>query len=275
MSRRIASSGDEATRRRRRLALYTVSGICVLVLWVVGVLAVAIGGSGASASQKPAGFQADGGAHTRKHPHTPAKGPHTPQGGTVRVGGGGESGAVKARHPNAYVQREHARQKRGLGISKLSPGGVKGEPKSYDPLGVKSRLNPIDKQLARAAAGKFVAAAYGYTGTDWKAYLNGLDPLVCHKRFFSSPGGKAVSRYAGKIEEGGVKSAAKLEHFTITSHTKTTVHGEASFITAESYNRYGDLKGTRKHYLQGLTLALYKAAYKVRTAGEPKEVRDK
>ena len=156
------------------------------------------------------------------------------------------------------------------------PEGATDEPGSYDPLGTGASagdLAPIDRERVRFAAGRFVSAAYGYSGRDEDAYNQGVGATVVWPVFYQSPGAAEIERYAAHVGETGTKSAALLTRFEVGKTTPDAVEGYAYFETGAGYGRDGELTGEKVAYRQRMTLARSGAVWKVRATEKIEEVR--
>lgn len=172
-------------------------------------------------------------------------------------------------------EKESHELKRINGAKEPPPGGVKGEPGGYDPLGKDARGDEVtetQRERARLAAARFVVAAYGYSGDDANQYAQGVAGCVTWPEFYSSPGGKQIKEYIEDVRKGGVKSAAKLERFEVERGNAGEVVAVAYYATARGYTRYGELEGKKRYYRQELTLVPDGSQYEVRAASAVKEL---
>ena len=129
-----------------------------------------------------------------------------------------------------------------------------------------------DEKQARSAAGRFVAAAYGYTGNSTQEYRAEVEKTAITAELLSSPGGERIKDYSEVAGKEGIKAAAKLERFEITGGSSEEVEGVAYFDVAGSYDRYGQLEGNTTPYRQELTLKPYEGSYRVSFASAEKEI---
>lgn len=289
MSLRHGRHSNDSGRNKRRLVIYTVGGLCIVLLWTLLVLVLGVGSHGGEA-----GGQA--GAHNKGGPQGDARGgspggdtgyaakggitaPQPENNGGTRVLSdtpGGEPEAVRPKNPKKFIQAERVRDRKASGQPPLPPGGATDEPSGRDPLGIKAQkipLTSVDQSRVKAAAAKFVIAAYGYSGKDRNRYIKDLNRQIVPQTFYSSPGDTEVESYLNLIETRGTKSAAKLTGFQFASFPDQDVTGYAYFSTADSYDHYGNLIGAKKDYRQKLVLVRNGFIFIVKSADRIQEVR--
>lgn len=153
--------------------------------------------------------------------------------------------------------------------------GASNEPGSYDPLGVGASpgdLAATDEARVRYAAWKFVAAAYGYTGSDGAEYLAGVAAVSLSPDLSLSEGGPEISRYAEQVNRTGTKSAAKLTRFDFDETSPDSATGYAYFETGEDYGPDGELTGEKLAYRQRMALSRVGEKWKVEATEEIEEI---
>ena len=282
--------GVPGTRRNKnRLVIYTGIGLSLILLWTLLVLVLGVGSHG-SAAGSGAGADHNGavGATARQGSghaaHAGRGGITAPQpennGGTLAhsdpPNGGGAPQAVRPKNPEKFIAQERLRDRKASGQTPLPPGGATDEPPAGDPLGIKARkipLTPVNQDRVKAAAAKFVIAAYGYSGRDRNEYLKQLNRQILPQTFYSSPADTEIESYLQLIESRGTKSAAKLTGFEFGKVTDEEVPGYAYFSTADGYDHYGNLVGAKKDYRQKLALVRDGAVFVVKSADRIQEVR--
>lgn len=129
-----------------------------------------------------------------------------------------------------------------------------------------------DEQQVRSAAGRFISAAYGYSGNSTQEYRAGVEKTAIIDELLDSPGGERIEGYSETAGEEGIVAAAKLQRFEITSRSDQAVEGVAYFDVGRSYDRYGNLEGQTTPYKQELTLKLYEGSYRVSAASPEQQV---
>lgn len=129
-----------------------------------------------------------------------------------------------------------------------------------------------DEQQVSSAAGRFIAAAYGYTGNSTEDYRAGVEKVAITEELLESPGGERIKGYSETAGEEGIKAAAKMERFEITGSSGEEVEGVAYFDVGRSYDRDGNLQGQTTLYKQELTLKPYEGSYRVSSASAEKEI---
>lgn len=132
-----------------------------------------------------------------------------------------------------------------------------------------------DEQQVRSAAGRFIAAAYGYTGNSTEDYRAGVEQTAITEELLGSPGGERIKGYSETAGTDGIKAAAKMEHFEITSNSGEEVEGVAYFDVGRAYGRDGNLRGQTTPYKQELTLKPYEGSYRVSSASAEEEIEGK
>lgn len=165
------------------------------------------------------------------------------------------------------------------------PGGAKGEPSGYDPLG-KGTDGPVlsETQLERAelAVSNYVTAVYGYSGDDDAEYQKKVGEAVVFPGFFSSPGAESVREVQRRIERSpdGVTSGATLKGFAVEQQTDEQIEGVAYFEVGErvAFSKTDpsgvSLEGEITRYAQPLDLRLYGPQWRVTAAGQRQEVSE-
>lgn len=146
------------------------------------------------------------------------------------------------------------------------PVGATNEPGGYDPLGTGASagdLAPIDEKRLRFAAGRYISAAYGYSGNDKDAYNQGVGATVVWPDFFDSEGSSETERYAKQVEESGTKSGAVLTEFEPVEVSADRATAYAYFETGSGYTKSGGLSGETQAYRQKMILARTGATWKV------------
>jgi hypothetical protein len=163
------------------------------------------------------------------------------------------------------------------------PGGARGEPGGYDPLG-KGTDSPVlaETQIQRAelAAANYVTAVYGYSGSETDEYQRKVGDTVVFPGFFSSPGAENVRDIQQRIAKspGGVTSGATLKDFEIEEQTEKQIKGVAYFEVGDSlgFDKSDtdgvSLQGKVTRYAQPLNLELYGPQWRVTAAGQRQEV---
>lgn len=259
----------------KRLVLVAGGIVVLLVAWIL--LVTSIGGAN---SQEQGASQGGGDSQGRnasnEAPDQSPAGP-TPEApltveGSVQTSGGDEE-------PH-YITPDNPRQaEREKYEDNLPEGGVSQEPGSYDPLGVEPKpgqLSQRDAERAELAASKFVTAAYGYTGEDKNKYNQGVGATIIWPGFYDSPAAARITDYASEVEDSGTKSAAKVTEFEKKSVSgkfgKEKIKAVITFSTADTYNRYGEIEGTKKSYRQEMALKRDGAVFKVAGAEKIEEV---
>jgi hypothetical protein len=271
MGLRIDGSSGGGRGRERRLLLYAGVLVSVVVLWTLLIFFLGVG-SGAGGSEA-AGAKGDGGSGNAR------AGEQTGEGGRKSPDFEADHGGkdyVTPEDPEAFVKREREEDRRAQHEPAIPPGGATDEPAGHDPLGIQNQevpFTPADEARVEAAAARFVAAAYGYSGEDRDEYLDALNALLVPQKFYASPGSQEIERLSEQVETTGTKGAAKISAFEIERAEGERVEGYAYFETADSYDRYGGLVGDEKGYRQRLTLVRSGAMFLVEAAGEVQEVR--
>lgn len=130
------------------------------------------------------------------------------KGGSVEASGGGGGGRVVF-----PLEAGDAAERPPTNVAGAIPGKL-----APDPLGVaKEQVTSGVANGARLAANSFVTFAYGYSGDDGEAYMRGVNAIVLDPEYHNTPGGDAVRRTKETIErDGSIKSAARLEDFSVT-----------------------------------------------------------
>lgn len=268
MGLRMGGSAGGTRRERKRLFIYGGGLLGLVVLWTAAVFILGIGSGAGGEGGAASGAQEEATSGSRQEPGVVED--------TVFEAGGGEKDYVTPEHPERFMEQERERDRRAQGEPRLHEGGATGEPASYDPLGLQEErvpLTPADRRRAESTAARFVAAAFGYTGTDRDAYLDELNALLAPEEFYASPGSQEVERYSEQVEASGTSSAARMSAFEIEDVRGQRVTGYAYFKTADTYNRYGGIQGDEKSYRQRLTLTRSGAVFEVSSADEIQEVR--
>lgn len=129
-----------------------------------------------------------------------------------------------------------------------------------------------DERQVRSAAGRFISAAYGYTGNSTQDYRAGVERTTITGELLKSPGGERIKDYSETAGKEGIKSAAKLQRFEVTSQSGEEVEGVAYFDVGRSYDRYGAIKGDTTPYRQELTLVPYEGSYRVSSASGEQQI---
>lgn len=149
---------------------------------------------------------------------------------------------------------------------KQEPVGASNEPGNYNPLGrdlSEGDLAPIDEKRLRFAAGRYISAAYGYSGDDKDAYNQGVGATVVWPDFFDSEGSSETERFAKQVEKSGTKSGAVLTEFEPVEVSADRATAYAYFETGSGYTSGGGLSGEKQAYRQKMILARTGATWKV------------
>lgn len=132
-----------------------------------------------------------------------------------------------------------------------------------------------DEDRAKAAADLYITSAYGYTGESGKEYHDRIARTVNEEKFYSSTGGQRVQEYAKAAENEGMKSAAVMERFEISSTEGSSIEGTAYSRVAESYDRYGGIKGQSTPFAIDLKLSPSRSTYEVSSASAERQVSER
>ncbi|MDN5696530.1 MAG: hypothetical protein L0G70_00995 [Rubrobacter sp.] len=132
-----------------------------------------------------------------------------------------------------------------------------------------------DERQVSSAAGRFVAASYGYTGNSTKEYRAGVEKVAITEELLDSPGGERINDYSEAAGEDGIEAAAKMERFEITGQSGEEIQGVAYFDIGRSYDQGGGLKGETTPYSQELTLKPYEGSYRVSSASPEQEIEER
>lgn len=255
----------------RRLVMFAGIAFLLIMVWIIGVFAFGGGGGDGAADPEQGEQEQPSGGST--NPESTRGAEDVPE-GTVLEAGDDDPEAITADDPEE-AEREK-REEQGT----TPEGGAEQEPGGHDPLGNEASsgdLTQRDQSRVRAAAAKFVTAAYGYSGEDPDEYNQEVGETVIWPEFFNSEGSREIERYAGQVEDSGTESAATLEEFDVEDSTgepgREVIEGYAYFATADTYNDYGEIEGERAEYRQSLTIIRQQAIFKVEAAG-PIEERD-
>ena len=147
--------------------------------------------------------------------------------------------------------------------------------------GVQDEIKPsgtsvADEDRAKAAAGRYISSAYGYTGESGKDYRDGINRTADTKALYSSPGGERIREYAKAAEEDGITAAAVMESYEITTSTDGgIVKGTAYFKVGREYDRYGQITGETTSFEVDLTLSPVRSTYEVSASSLEREVSEK
>ncbi len=93
---------------------------------------------------------------------------------------------------------------------------ARASPRRDDPVGGVETRGPgaTESARARAASERYVAAAYGYSGSSAGAYLEGIERAATEE-VYGSPGGRKLKGYSRAAPECGMRSTAGLEGFEL------------------------------------------------------------
>ena len=142
--------------------------------------------------------------------------------------------------------------------------------------GVQDEIKPsgtsvADEDRAKAAAGRYIASAYGYTGESGKEYRDGINRTSDTKALYNSPGGERIREYARTAEKGGITAAAVMESFEITNTDRGVVKGTAYFKVGREYDRHGEIKGETTPFEVDLTISPVRSTYEVSASSLERE----
>lgn len=131
-----------------------------------------------------------------------------------------------------------------------------------------------DEDRAKAAADRYITAAYGYTGDSGKEYREHISRAADKETLYRSPGGERVQGYARSAEKDGITAAAVMESFEIDSTEGQKVEGTAYFRVGREYDRYAEIKGESTPFAVDLTLTPVRSTYEVSSASAEQEVSE-
>ncbi len=251
-----AGRGGEAWRRLsrppapngRKFVVVVAAALLLVALWVLGILLLGAGGTGAADDGGRSPERADGGRGSSPAPPT-----------------------------DGHDKRETAGRDPSLSGRARDVGARDGErrpevhavdaPEIQDPAGTGARAGGLsDTQQGRIlqAASQYVVYAYGYTGDDVAAYTSGVNLAVVPGEFYRSPGAVYVEDFERRVRSGGTESTAVLESFELR-------RASADAATGVAYFTISDTSG--EHRLsQELEVVRLDAIWRVASAGDMEEV---
>jgi hypothetical protein len=233
----------------RKFVLVVAVALLLVALWVLGILLLGAGGTGAADDGGRSAERADGGR--------------------------GSSAALPT--DNGDDKRETAGRDPSLSGGAREEGAREGEqrpevhavdaPEVQDPAGTGARPGGLsDTQEGRIlqAASQYVTYAYGYSGDDVAAYTSGVNLAVVPGEFYRSPGAVYVEDFERRVRSGGTESTAVLESFELQ-------RASADAATGVAYFTISDTSG--EHRLsQELEVVRLDAIWRVASAGDMEEV---
>lgn len=188
--------------------------------------------------------------------------------------GGADAGSSKATDESTTPSSPSEPSPEDHKHSTEHPEGAGDAGSTYDPLGTgagEGDLAPTDEKRLSFAAGRFITAAYGYSGNDREAYNRGVQYAVVLPGFFDSDGSAEIKRYGSQVAEHGTKSAAVLTRFEPQDVSAERAVGYAYFKTGDAYADDGGLAGQQRAYRQKMILARNGVVWKVTAVDQIEE----